>query len=325
MEDKSISWDDLTLRVESHLSNAIAGLSKNSWEEDSISFTVTKAIQLALNDQLVSGPHPLQLKAHIFKAKKKVTEEQHGDIFVIVQFGSTTSAERGVGYLEAKKRDWDREKFSAIKPKKKQGASVSMLPKTLTKKPAPRLGRASKQLCDIHNNSRHPYLVLYDRLPIAEQRCRFLRHRAASIGVGRWRRRAPLYGSDINELFLVESVYRLGGYAAMRDYLASMVEPALVTSFTHVLAVQMGTVLDSEVTPDTLYRRGIPLSTVVTERFLQGQDLDWRDDVIQKGLVEAKDEEVPQVVLYVVVAANTDKELPSSPRIDRFMERFEGA
>lgn len=106
----SLAWE-----VESAISSAIRKTEKNSWDENHLTFKMLERLAPILNGATVNEREERQLTCRAFKAKGRV-EQEHGDIAVLVRIlypdGDLVD---GVGYLEAKRRDWSLDRFSAMK------------------------------------------------------------------------------------------------------------------------------------------------------------------------------------------------------------------
>ncbi|MDP3209368.1 MAG: hypothetical protein Q8M65_09495 [Rhodoglobus sp.] len=107
------SWWDLALKLEIEFNSAISSFSQDLWAEDSITGEVIKRARATLNEARVDeADRPASIQARMFKADGKV-EETFGDLAILIRIHFHDNQQLdGVGFYEAKRRDWGKNTFS---------------------------------------------------------------------------------------------------------------------------------------------------------------------------------------------------------------------
>lgn len=105
------------MNFESTIRNEIDACIPMSWDEDTITYNIIQKLWTTYQTTLISNTNSLHVEWQPYKlTKKRSMEQRFGDVAIIVHilFADGTSL-RGVGFLEAKKRDIHSRKFDSIK------------------------------------------------------------------------------------------------------------------------------------------------------------------------------------------------------------------
>lgn len=110
------SLDEFTGWIENTIRNSISGLTGHEWDEDFI----TRKLLSDLRDEIngicfISDDRKSKIDWQIYKLKGTF-ENKFGDIALIVNISHKDGTDlHGAAFLEAKKRDWRKTSFSAMK------------------------------------------------------------------------------------------------------------------------------------------------------------------------------------------------------------------
>lgn len=166
---KMLSFWELAGRLENAISDVIANTRKNSWEENHLTLKWLEQIVPILDGMEVqSASERRQIACEAFKLRGKI-ETHHGDVAVLVRIAFDDDDElKGVGFLEAKRRDWSKDNFPALK---------------------------IQQLRRLYGKTRYAKVLLYDHEPII----------SGAPGSTVAYRPHPVYGHD-GDIDVVESL-----------------------------------------------------------------------------------------------------------------------
>ncbi|MFV0543138.1 MAG: hypothetical protein ACK5L8_05530 [Marinicella pacifica] len=107
---------EFTGRLEKAIRNSLSSISAHAWDEDHITYTLLKDLQSALRGSRFSGHDPRsRINWETYKLRGSY-ETNFGDIALVVNINyKDGSSVNGVAFLEAKKRDWRKTTFSAMR------------------------------------------------------------------------------------------------------------------------------------------------------------------------------------------------------------------
>ncbi|QNU62906.1 hypothetical protein [Vreelandella titanicae] len=107
---------EFTGHLEQTIRNSLSSISAHAWDEDHITYTLLKDLQSALKGSRFSGHDPRSaINWETYKLKGSY-ETDFGDIALVVNINyKDGSSVNGVAFLEAKKRDWRKTTFSAMR------------------------------------------------------------------------------------------------------------------------------------------------------------------------------------------------------------------
>lgn len=134
------TWKSLARAIERVISEEIANLTQDLWDENAITFNLVRRIRPLLATNIFGDREKTAVQARLFKARGTNVETKFGDLAVLLlfTFRDGTSLE-GVAFYESKKREWNSQKLASIR---------------------------KGQLKRIHNNLWSARLLVYDREPI---------------------------------------------------------------------------------------------------------------------------------------------------------------
>ncbi|GAF53820.1 hypothetical protein [Psychrobacter sp. JCM 18900] len=106
----------LTGRIENTIRSSISGLTGHEWDEDFITLNLLRDLRHEINGIcFISEDRKSKIDWQIYKLKGAY-ENNFGDIALIVNINYKDGTDlHGVAFLEAKKRDWRKTSFSAMK------------------------------------------------------------------------------------------------------------------------------------------------------------------------------------------------------------------
>lgn len=107
---------ELTGRIESTIRNSIGGLTGHEWDEDFITLNLIRDLKYEIAGRyVISEDRRSEIDWQIYKLKGTF-ENNFGDIALVVNINYKDGTDlHGVAFLEAKKRDWRKTSFSAMK------------------------------------------------------------------------------------------------------------------------------------------------------------------------------------------------------------------
>jgi len=206
---------EFTGRLENVIRDSICGVSGHEWNEDFITLNLLRDLRNGLSSsRFIGRDRKSDINWQLYKLKGTF-ENKFGDIALIVNinYRDGTSV-NGAAFLEAKKRDWRKTTFGAMK-----------------------LPQAKKIL----KNAPHSQYLLYDY----EEITNFLN----------------------GSLYLEELSY----YHHRRGWSVPLVP------VTRAVCVPINLAVETASKDTLLYRHGIPLSQMLSNRYFQGLDLEFDD------------------------------------------------
>lgn len=110
------SLDEFTGRIENTIRNSISGLTGHEWDEDFITRKLLSDLRYEINGIcFISDDRKSKIDWQIYKLKGTF-ENNFGDIALVVNINYKDGTDlHGAAFLEAKKRDWRKTSFSAMK------------------------------------------------------------------------------------------------------------------------------------------------------------------------------------------------------------------
>ncbi|MEK7978571.1 hypothetical protein N5I81_013300 [Klebsiella michiganensis] len=234
--------DDFTGRVEEIIRTSISDKSGHEWDEDFITLSLLSDLKKALHGvKLIGRSFKSNINWQIYKLKGTY-ETHYGDIALVININYKDGTSiHGTAFLEAKKRDWRKTTFSAMK---------------------------TAQAKRILKNSPFSQYLLYDY----EEITGFLSER-------------------VHSEYMDNSWYKRGV-----DIPFSRVTRAVCVPLN--LAIATGH-------KDTLlYRHGLPLSMMLSNRYFQGLDLEFDETSIKVATGFLTKFGLPKFVLKIDILEN---------------------
>ena len=108
--------EELTGQIENTIRNSISGLTGHEWDEDFITLNLLSDLRQDLNGiKLVGKDKKSKVDWQTYKLKGTF-ENNFGDIALVVNITYKDGTDlHGAAFLEAKKRDWRKTSFGAMK------------------------------------------------------------------------------------------------------------------------------------------------------------------------------------------------------------------
>lgn len=210
---------EFTGKIEHVIRTSISNVSGHEWDEDFITLNLLRDLRNALSGiKLVGRDRKSDINWQAYKLKGTY-ENNFGDIALVVNINYNDGTDlHGAAFLEAKKRDWRKTTFSAMK--------------------IPQAKRILKHA------PRSQYL-LYDY----EEITNFLS--------------GSLYSEEMHHYY-----YRRGGLLPYSE-------------ITRAVCVPLNLAVETADKDTLLYRHGLPLSLMLSNRYFQGLDLEF-DEISKK-------------------------------------------